>query len=163
MDSGYDDVSGDIFDYSSLTTSLPFETRNGTKVAAFDFDNTFNAEPFIFAPFVGALQKAGWYCCFVTFRFPEQDSCDIQMWAEKLGMDIFYTSGIQKAAYMATMGIFPDIWIDDNPAGIPAKNQLEFARDEVVYKRKAKKNNWPLIIEDYPDPEAEPEEYLHEK
>jgi hypothetical protein len=47
--------------------------------------------------------------------------------------------------------------VDDSPACIPAKNQLEFAMKEIKYKSDAKRNGWPFIIEDYPDPEPEKE------
>ncbi|HAP9005269.1 TPA: hypothetical protein IV351_003024, partial [Enterococcus faecium] len=99
--------------------------------------------------------KEGWTVYLVTFRFITQDNVDIEYWRKELDVGVFYTGGVQKAAYLAQFDIYPDIWIDDSPACIPAKNQLEFAMKEIEYKSEAKRNGWPFIIEDYPDPEPE--------
>lgn len=145
------------FNYSNLTTSNPYETRHGTHIITIDFDGTFNASPFIFSRLIRDLKKEGWTVYLVTFRFITQDNVDIEYWRKELDVGVFYTGGVQKAAYLAQFDIYPDIWVDDSPACIPAKNQLEFAMKEIEYKSEARRNGWPFIIEDYPDPEPEKE------
>ncbi|MCD4173139.1 hypothetical protein KX453_20065 [Escherichia coli] len=101
----------------------PFETKR----IALDFDDTFTLEPERWSQFVSlfAAKGSGWCVKFVTYRFDSDDNSDIQFWAEKLGIEIIYCNGIQKAQVCAELGWIPDVWIDDFPVLIPVKQQLQ--------------------------------------
>ncbi|WP_105492126.1 hypothetical protein [Escherichia coli] len=133
--------------------SYPFETHHGTHIFAMDFDETFNASPLVFSRLVQDLKNNGWTVYFVTSRFITQDNVDIEHWANKLDIGVFYTAGMQKAPFLAQFEIYPDIWMDDSVLSIPAKNQLEFSLKEVDLKVKAKKCGKTFVPKGFPKPD----------
>lgn len=101
----------------------PFESKR----IALDFDDTFTIDPERWAEFVHLFchRGSGWSVKFVTFRYETDRNEDIEYWSEKLGIDIIYCGGVQKATACAKAGWVPDIWIDDFPVLIPMKQQLQ--------------------------------------
>ena len=80
------------------------------KIIAIDFDGTYSADPELFDVFIAKAKNHGHSVFCVTFRDAEKHGrVDIP------GVEVFYTSGILKAEYMASVDLIPDIWIDDMP------------------------------------------------
>lgn len=101
----------------------PFDCKR----IALDFDDTFTLDPQRWAEFVHLFcsRGSGWSVKFVTFRYETDRNEDIEYWAEKLGIDIIYCGGVQKAQVCAENSWTPDVWIDDMPILIPMKLQLQ--------------------------------------
>lgn len=85
---------------------------------ALDYDDTYTADPKLWNGFVRTAKTLGHSVTFVTFR-QEWNKDDIGIDAKRLGIDIVFTSGRQKASCFNA-----DIWIDDWPALIPLKNEM---------------------------------------
>ena len=84
---------------------------------AIDYDGTFAADPTLFRLFVTIAEYAGHTCLIVTHR-DSRHAKEIQAMVGP-GTLIIFASGISKiqAARDADWPI--DIWIDDDPEGIP--------------------------------------------
>jgi hypothetical protein len=80
---------------------------------ALDFDETYTADPMLWASFVTKCKVRGHTVTFVTYRPDNGDNSDIEYEAECLHIDIVYTGGRQKQHVFEA-----DIWIDDSPATI---------------------------------------------
>ena len=91
---------------------------------ALDFDNTYTLDPLFWDDFIDSLKSSGYTVSFVTLRgdpslLGSPCNSDIKGAAEKLGIEIIFTNGQQKA------GLFKaDIWIDCLPVNIPVSTDL---------------------------------------
>lgn len=90
---------------------------------ALDWDDTFTRDPEFWARFIRNARIKGHEVFIVTFRDPEHDA-DINYTLDELDISVrqFYTGGVQKRKYMAKIGVFPDVWIDDSPEFIVERN-----------------------------------------
>ena len=80
---------------------------------ALDYDETYNAAPMLFKSFVLLAKEQGHLVTFVIYRTPYVGNSDIEADANELGIDIVFTSGVQKQHVFKA-----DIWIDDSPETI---------------------------------------------
>ncbi|APW37649.1 hypothetical protein RD110_10970 [Rhodoferax koreense] len=93
-----------------------------TKIIALDYDDTYTADPELWDLFIAAAVKNRHLVVCVTFRYQDRQPID----APPPGIELFYTGGQPKGAYMAAQGLMPDIWIDDMPDLIgPTRRLLE--------------------------------------
>ena len=79
---------------------------------AIDYDGTITAAPQLWSSFAVSATLAGHTVIVCTARaFPP--SRDLPA-----GIPVFCTAGQAKRDYMASLGMHPDVWIDDDPASI---------------------------------------------
>ena len=84
-----------------------------------DYDETFTASPVLFKAFVMIAKEHGHSVTFVTYRTPFVGNDDIEADANEMGIDIVFTSGIQKQHVF-----YADVWIDDSPETIVSAEKL---------------------------------------
>jgi hypothetical protein len=80
---------------------------------ALDFDETYTEDRLLWDYFVESCQKRNHTVTFVTYRDSRFDNTDIEVAAEKLGIQIVFTAGKQKKHCFDA-----NIWIDDSPETI---------------------------------------------
>ena len=77
---------------------------------AIDYDRTFTAAPDMWTDFIrDALRRDFWVVLCTARPFPPQ---------EPLPIPVICTGGRAKRDFLAAGGVYPDIWIDDDPASI---------------------------------------------
>jgi len=79
------------------------------KIIALDYDDTYTADPGLWDAFIAMAKARGHMVVCVTFRRP-----DLPV-GHDMGIEVFYTSGRQKAEFMLEQDLLPSIWIDDLP------------------------------------------------
>lgn len=80
------------------------------KIISVDYDDTYTSDPELYESFIKQAQARGHCVVMVTFR--NKDKHPI---TDVKSVEIFYTNGMLKADYMNSVGVMPDIWIDDMP------------------------------------------------
>jgi len=86
-------------------------------IIAIDYDGTYNADMKMFAEIVRLMKASNHDPIIVTMRYEHEKDNFLNNVQSKLcgGIDVFYTGRKAKRKFMAELGIFPAIWIDDNP------------------------------------------------
>lgn len=79
------------------------------KTISVDYDDTYTADPELFESFISEAKSRGHVVVIVTFRNGETHPL------RDISHEVFYTSGMEKSAYMKSIGLEIDIWIDDWP------------------------------------------------
>ena len=84
---------------------------------AIDYDGTITSDLKMFTAIIHLMKEAGHTPIIVTMRYPHEEDSILNNMVSKMGNDIsvYYTGRKAKKAFMAEIGIFPAIWIDDNP------------------------------------------------
>jgi len=85
---------------------------------AIDFDETLTRDAELWCAFVRAARKLDHRILCVTSRPQTEDDVDtVDEWFAKAGftLPVYFCSHESKVAYMASLGIKIDIWIDDDP------------------------------------------------
>lgn len=95
---------------------------------AIDFDDTITADPLMFKFIIAAIKASGHIPFIVTYREDSEgdrfyndkvyNNKDVEQFAKETELTVYYTSKVQKREYMASLGVFPDIWMDDKPEAI---------------------------------------------
>lgn len=105
-------------------------------IVALDYDGTYTVDPDTFDQVVHLFNRSGSgnKVMFVTYRSRDraQGNADIEEDAERLGLDIIYTNGLQKKDMIEA-----DIWIDDKPELIPTLTSLHAELGYVKPRRRA--------------------------
>lgn len=86
---------------------------------ALDFDETFTLDENFWEHFISMSKMSGHEVKFVTYRSDRWENSDILNASEKLGIDVIFTNGKQKANFYDA-----DVWIDDSPVTIPRASDL---------------------------------------
>lgn len=86
-------------------------------IVAVDFDNTISRDPHTLLKVMETFEIVGHSCIVVTYRRPDTYPGDLDFLREK-GYKVYCTSQQAKKHFMADLGIYPDIWIDDEPETI---------------------------------------------
>ena len=104
---------------------------------AIDYDDTYTLDPEFWDGVIASANRCGHEILFVTMR-PENklinpppedhDGCFVDLTFK--GCRVYYTNCAAKRKYMEFMGIYPDVWIDDNPKYVENDKRLRY--DEVV-------------------------------
>lgn len=89
-------------------------------IIALDYDDTFTADPTLWAEFVTLAKRRGHSVSLVTFRKETYNNDDIEEDAKLLGMDIVYCNLKQKATQFKA-----HVWIDDSPHFIPSAEHIK--------------------------------------
>lgn len=84
------------------------------KYIALDFDDTFTADPSLWIDFITSAKARGHDVACVSYRY-ETAKQEILDALSHIGIAIFCNGGVAKRSYMSSIGIEPDIWIDDMP------------------------------------------------
>lgn len=87
------------------------------KVVAIDFDETISDNPSAWLMVMKTLEMCGYHVVVCTWRYPHTHPEDLQFLVDK-GYSIFYTGLRAKRPFMEALGIYVNIWIDDNPWAI---------------------------------------------
>jgi hypothetical protein len=84
-----------------------------------DYDFTFTADPELWTEFVLSAQKKGHEVMCVTLRSHKIES-EYEEVVNSIGKfcNIIFTSRNAKKKYLMDRGIYPNIWIDDEPEHI---------------------------------------------
>ena len=82
---------------------------------ALDFDGTYTADPTLWNGFVRSAQEAGHEVVCATMRHEHEGAEVIKSLPS---VQVVFTGRQAKRAFLAEQGLFPAIWIDDNPAWI---------------------------------------------
>ena len=89
-----------------------------------DYDGTFTEDRALWTRWVKDALDKGHEVKFVTYRYPHEWA-DIDHDAQKLGIEIIYTSRKQKSTVYKA-----DVWIDNQPELIPTLRQVANWTDE---------------------------------
>lgn len=81
-----------------------------------DFDDTYTLDPYFWDRFIVSAKSRGHEVICVTSRKCGNTEDVITALADKV--TIFCTSHRAKKDYLAEIGLFPDVWIDDKPKHI---------------------------------------------
>ena len=82
-----------------------------------DYDGTYTADPELWNKFIKQAKDKGHSVICATMRFKNTEYIEDQYISPDLDA-IHYTERQAKSAYLASLQIRPDIWIDDNPSWI---------------------------------------------
>lgn len=87
---------------------------------AIDYDGTITEDHEMFADIIRVMQRAGHNPIIVTMRYESEKDGFLKHIEENknIKVSVYYTGRKAKIDYMAKLGIFPNIWIDDNPQWI---------------------------------------------
>jgi len=86
---------------------------------AIDYDDTYSLDHRTWDQVIYVLLQANHNVKFVTYRDDNWDNDDILSNAHRLGIEVVFTCGKQKANFYNA-----DVWIDDNPVTIPTATSL---------------------------------------
>lgn len=88
-------------------------------IIALDFDETFTADPALWATFIASAHQRGHTVICVTARRGKflEDRLEVCS-ALPDGVATYFAYDTPKRTFMAQQGIEVDIWIDDTPEGI---------------------------------------------
>lgn len=88
-------------------------------IIALDYDGTYTGDPILWNEFIRNCKTRGHDIVVATMRnegTPEEKEV-IEAFS-KMDLRIIFTNRKAKLNYLAELGIFPKIWIDDNPLWI---------------------------------------------
>lgn len=84
---------------------------------ALDFDGTYTEDTTLWNRFIKEAQRRNHRVFLVTFRAPEHESLNQDMfdYLKSMKVPLIFTNRVPKRAFTESMGLSIDIWIDDNP------------------------------------------------
>ena len=82
---------------------------------AMDYDDTFTADPELWTAFSDMAKIGDHKVICVTARYYSPESKEELRENLPPGMLIYFTEHGSKIDYLASLGVFPSVWIDDNP------------------------------------------------
>lgn len=89
--------------------------QTASKTIALDFDDTFTADPDLWNSFIASAKKRGHTIIIATMRHPSECARVFEMVKGVDHANMFFTGRCAKKPFIEARGVFPDIWIDDNP------------------------------------------------
>lgn len=95
---------------------------------ALDFDDTYTADPMFFDSLISNAKACGHDIRFVTARSPNSKyNGDIATVSNAMDIPIIFTDMQSKQEVCEQNNFLVDIWIDDNPLGIPTRAAIKGA------------------------------------
>lgn len=83
---------------------------------ALDFDETVTLDPSFWGGFIRLAEQRGYEVIVVTYRFDSSTlNADIEEFCMENNIQFYCTGGEAKRIFMEKEGIYPSVWIDDNP------------------------------------------------
>lgn len=79
---------------------------------AIDYDGTFTRHPDLWVGFIEGASRLGHEVVICTARAFPPDT------ARHMSTPFYCTAGQAKRDYLASLGLHPDVWIDDDPQSI---------------------------------------------
>lgn len=90
-----------------------------------DYDHTYTADPKLWDDFIVLCLDAKHKVSIVTFRDDRYDKTPaLERLRHVMFLDVVYTRGFAKKAWMLTHHSAVDVWIDDRPEGILQNSSL---------------------------------------
>ena len=80
---------------------------------ALDYDHTYTLDPELWDNFIDMCAKNKHTVICATMRYDYEGKDVINTIGKKC--KVYFTSRNAKKPFLEEMGIFPDVWIDDNP------------------------------------------------
>ena len=88
-------------------------------IIALDYDGTYTRDPILWDQFIQNAQASGHEVVLATMRYENGiEDIEVKRIFEPLDVQMIFTGRQAKHNFLAQMGVFPKIWIDDNPAWI---------------------------------------------
>lgn len=94
-------------------SQITIEKRD-RKLICIDYDGTYTEAPEVFDIFIKALKNRGYRVIICTMRYAEETDEDL-IYLLTLVDKIYFSGRKAKKPYLASLGIYPQIWIDDMP------------------------------------------------
>jgi len=90
---------------------------------ALDFDDTYTRDPLMWDCFIDHCHERGHDIRIVTFRYENFVNTDLE---RAIGdkIPVIYCNANKKRGHCASIGFFPDVWIDDTPEFITADSYV---------------------------------------
>jgi ribosomal protein S8 len=87
---------------------------------AIDYDDTCTTDLKMFSQIIKIMKASGHNPIIVTMRYDHEEDNFLNniRSTSNNGINVYYTGRKAKQEFMAQLGIYPDIWIDDNPITI---------------------------------------------
>lgn len=86
------------------------------KIICPDYDQTYTDFKELCSLIIDKQTEFGYKVILCTMRYPEEASDDLDYLATRI--NVYYSSRQAKREYLASLDIYPDIWIDDCPEWI---------------------------------------------
>lgn len=84
-------------------------------IICIDYDNTYTADPALWNSFLQQAKKRGHTIICATMRY-EIEGEEVKTYLTDKVDRIIFTDRKAKLLYLQSLGINPDVWIDDNPS-----------------------------------------------
>ena len=84
---------------------------------ALDYDDTFTRDPDGWLEFVKLMKARGHQFVGATMRYPGEASGMDERY-ESVCQKLYFTGRKAKRSYLADVGVFPHVWVDDTPEWI---------------------------------------------
>lgn len=92
------------------------------KIICVDFDGTYTVFPEILEKTIELFKNAGHEVICTTMRY-EYEVTDMLIKLQPKVSEIYFTGRKAKLPYLQQLGIFPDLWIEDNPEWLFADSE----------------------------------------
>lgn len=89
------------------------ETTPARNVISIDYDDTWTEDPVMWRHIAELMRSRGHIVVMCTSRAASNPVDGVPAWVE-----VYYTNGAPKAAFMAQAGLMVSIWVDDMPQNI---------------------------------------------
>lgn len=86
------------------------------KIICLDYDGTYTDFPELCNSIIRQGKNLGYDVILATMRTPEEEDSGLRMLSDTIR--VIYTSRQAKQPYLENLGIYPDVWIDDQPKWI---------------------------------------------
>lgn len=86
-------------------------------IICLDYDGSYNRFPELFDVIIKKSKSLGYDVIMATMRYEGEKDSGLEC-LEKVLDKIIYTNRKSKKDFLESIGIKPDIWIDDNPKWI---------------------------------------------
>ena len=84
------------------------------KIICLDYDGTYTDFSELFDLFIDKAKELGHKVILCTMRSEAEKDNSLVMLESKLDK-VYYSNRRAKQSYLASLGVYPDIWIDDQP------------------------------------------------
>lgn len=83
------------------------------KTICLDYDGSFTEFPELFDMIIKESSRLKYKVILATMRYPHEEDLFLKEINNRIS--VYYTSRKAKLPYLESMGIEPDLWIDDRP------------------------------------------------
>ena len=88
-------------------------------IIALDYDGTYSRDPMLWDRFIRDCKASGHLIILATMRYENGiEDVELKRIFEPMEVRLIFTGRKAKESFLADLGIFPKIWIDDNPSTV---------------------------------------------